>query len=858
MPELSALARLQMHADFGFADAARVAPYYAALGISHLYLSPILTARKGSTHGYDVADPTTVNAELGGEAGLHDLVRTLRGLGMGLVIDIVPNHMGTGAENQWWDDVLMRGKSSRYARFFDIDWQSPDPAVRGRVGLPVLGMPVDEAIAQGHIKVVGSGDAARLEVHGDSLPLAPGSAGSSPTGDAEDLLALLDRQHYRLLHWSLGSDLVNYRRFFDVSELVALQTSDTTVFEESHRAIFRLYEEGLIDGVRCDHVDGLSDPRRYCRLLRRRLEGLKKKRPSELRLHGPWIWVEKIVAEGESLRLSWQTDGTTGYEFMDQVSGVLHDADGAATLNRLWADLTGDSASFEQVAHAARRQILVDSFQAELDRCARGVFQAARALNPNEAVSLAGVRRALAELIVHFPVYRTYAGSTGRDAQDEAVFEHALAGAMRTIRPEDADTLAKVAGWLGGTSLRELSPGRPRRALATALKVFQQSTSPVAAKAVEDTAGYRYGRLLSRNEVGVDAGQLAITPAAFHRLSLARQQTFPFNILSTATHDHKRGEDVRARLAVLSELAPMWSETARGWWDDDASLRREVKGRLSPSPADALMLYQTLVGAWPMTLSADDDAGAAAFEQRVGAWQVKALREAKRRSRWTVPDEAYEAACLGFLHALMQPLKRARTADFVQRIAAAGAVNGLNQAILRLTTPGVPDLYQGTDYWDLSLVDPDNRFPVDFSARECALRSKLPLPALIEHWTDGRIKQAFIARLLAARAHEPHLFTRGTYEPLTVTGSRASHLLAFRRQWRGSELVVVTGRHLSSELLDASSIAIRPDFWEGTRTPIEGDGWTNLLTGQTQAVDSVSHAMGGLPGAVLLRRASDR
>jgi len=860
-----ALARLQFHAGFTLDDAVDVVDYYADLGISHLYASPILRARRGSTHGYDVVDCHQVNPEIGGEDALRRLVAKLRERGMGLVVDIVPNHMGTGTQNAWWMDVLRHGRESRYAGHFDIEWQVPDPLVRGRLLLPVLGDGYDRTLRDGQLRLVRHRDEWMLQVYDERLPLSPETSASlgddavaahDPETDEgrATLHALIERQHYRLAFWKLASDMVNYRRFFDVNELVGLRIERTAVFEDVHKTIFRLYAEGLIDGLRCDHVDGLADPRRYCRQLRHRLDKLRTQRPAGAPRDTAYLVVEKILAEDESLRLDWRTDGTTGYEFMDQVSAVLHDESGEAPLTELWRKLTGEAGDFGSQAVRARRQILVDSFESELDRTARALFASARADVATRDVSLPSIRRVLVELLVHFPVYRTYAGGAGRDAYDEAIFARAVEGALRTIRMEDADLLHLVAGWLGGIAPRSLPPGAVRRARERAIAVFQQATSPVAAKAVEDTAGYRYGRLLSRNEVGVDAALLAITMDEFHRRCMERAATLPHNLLATATHDHKRGEDLRARLAVLSEVSERWVVTAERWRVRHADFRQRADGRMAPSAGDELMLYQMLVGAWPLGLKPDDTDEIERFATRIAAWQRKALREAKRWTRWTSPNEPYEDACEDFLRTILSSDVAAEFAAFAGYIATPGAANSLAQTVLRITTPGVPDLYQGTDYWDFSLVDPDNRRPVDFAARAASLeKSPDPLEALAT-WQDGSVKQAVISRLLAARKAHPDLFARGGYRPLAVEGPAAAHVLAFTREHRSQHLVVAVARHTAGWLAGTSAPAIPAACWEGTSIAFPEGSWASLLgdgalAGGTVRADEV---FGELPVAAWL------
>jgi (1->4)-alpha-D-glucan 1-alpha-D-glucosylmutase len=864
-----ATARVQFHAGFTLDDAAAQVDYYAGLGISHLYASPIFAARKGSTHGYDVIDCHAVNPEIGGEPALRRLVAALRAREMGLILDIVPNHMGVGPENAWWMDVLAKGRESRYAGYFDIEWTAPDPLVRGRVLLPILGEPYLDVLQGGHIALVRHGETFALRVYDAELPIAPGDQKrlGEIQGDAlamhhhgtdegrKALDELIDRQHYRLALWKLASDLVNYRRFFDINELAGLRQESVRVFEDTHALVFRLYAEGLIDGVRCDHVDGLASPRRYCRQLRNRLDLLRRQRPPEAP-RTAYLVVEKILAMDEDLRADWRVDGTTGYEFMDEVSALLHDESGRADLTALWTSASGDTAGFARYAHAARRQILVDSFESELARTSRALFSAARATLATRDVSEAAIRRVLRELLVHFPVYRTYAGGAGRDAIDEAVFTRAIEGAMRVLRPEDHALLLDVGQWLGGQAPRQLPPGAVRRAREKAIAVFQQATSPVAAKAVEDTAGYRYGRLLSRNEVGADPDVIAIEPPAFHARCQHRAESFPRNMITTATHDHKRGADLRMRLAVLSERASWWQERATAWRERHVAYKRPVDGRLAPTPVDELMLYQMLLGAWPLDGTEADDR--AAYVERIEAWQMKALREAKRRTRWTDPNEPYEEACKAFLAAVMgDEAFVAELKEAAASLSVPGAANALAQTVLHLTTPGVPDIYQGTEYWDFSLVDPDNRRPVDYAARAASL-GQGSYADLLPHWRDGRVKQHVVHILLGLRARLPVLFARGGYRALSVTGPEAAHVVAFERYDARRAVIVVVGRHLAPWLEEADAPRLETSRWSGTGIAWPEGQWREIFSGrpvQGEGAKSVGDILGDAVVGVFERKA---
>ena len=824
--------RLQLHRDFGFADAARLADYVAALGISHLYLSPILTARPGSTHGYDVVDPTRVNPELGGEAGLRHLVATLRRAGLGIIVDIVPNHMAAGGtRNPWWADVLRRGQASRYAKFFDIDWNTADPSLRGKLLAPFLGEPYGEALRSGELALTSDDDPAsasvryydttfpiRFEDHMEIAAQGPGAYDAATEAGRERLHHLLERQHYRLAWWRSAGDAINWRRFFDINSLAALRIEDQEVFDATHATILRLYREGLIDGVRVDHVDGLADPPGYCHHLRARLDELAPLRPATAPQGPAWLVVEKILGAGEHLPDDWYVDGTSGYDFMDQVSALLHDRSGAAPLRELWHSVSGRSADFAVEEVAARRDVLGSSFTSQLDALTAALHRIAHRQVETRDTTYAAIRRGLVALLTHFPVYRSY-GSGRRSPADDAVFAKAVTAAMADCRAPDRPVIALLDRWLGGETVG--ADDLQRRAATIR---FQQLSAPLAAKAVEDTAFYRYGVLLSRNEVGADIDCFAIPPEAFHAACLARQQHFPNAMLATATHDHKRGEDLRARLAVVSEMPDEWGQAVRRWREMNAPHRRLAEGQMPP-PGDEAMLYQIIVGAWPTELTTADTTGLHDYTERLAAWQLKAMREAKLATDWTAPDLEYEDAARSFLYTIMGDIDGFATeaANVAHRIGPAGAVNGLAQTLLKLTVPGVPDFYQGTEFWDFSLVDPDNRRPVDFSRRSAALRAGESPQALARRWRDGRVKQSLIARVLARRRRTPEVFERGDYRPLEAEGPQAKHVVAFARTAGRSCVLTIVLRQSGRLLGRGDSILIQPSSWLGTRLPLPDD-----------------------------------
>ena len=787
--------RLQFHRDFPLAKAEALVPYFAELGISHIYASPITTSRRGSQHGYDVVDPTEVDPELGGEEALRSLVAELKRHEMGLIIDIVPNHMGiAGGDNAWWNDVLARGRESEFAKFFDIDWGD-------KLLLPFLGEPLAEALEHGALELRKGEDGTEVWAYGEHrFPLRPEDR-EAPLDS--DLAELLDRQHYRLCWWRRGNDELHWRRFFTISELASLRVHDPGVFEATHQLVFRLHDEGLIDGVRIDHIDGLADPAQYCRRLRERL--------------GPeaYIVVEKILAPGERLPDGWEIDGTTGYDFMEQVAAVLHNPAGEEPLSELWAEISGRPGDFAAEELQARQDMLSWEFEAQLSACVQAFSDLAACDDTTRPLTEGMLRRALRVLLWSFPAYRTYGTGGSAPESDRMLRERARERAEPHAPPGEMAVIDQLLAWLAGEG-----PGDPKLA-ADAVRRFQQLSAPIAAKAVEDTAFYRYGRLLSRNDVGFDPARLAVSIEDFAEDCASRADRFPHAMLATATHDHKRGEDVRARLAVLSDIPELWRERV-GHWEGWVSEDSEV------DPADRYMLYQALFGAWPEELSPDDAEGLSEFAERVAGWQEKALREAKLRSSWAEPAEDYENACSAFLERLLDPQRSGRflsdLARFVRDANAASLANGLVQVALKYTVPGVPDLYQGCELIDLSLVDPDNRHPVDFG-----LRQRLLAMTPVEH-----PKLRLIHALLQMRRDCPSLFTAGEFAPARVEGNRSGHVFAFSRRIDDKLLKVGVTLRCGAELLGRRQPTVPSEWWGDTQIIFAGE------TGSVSAGDLFS------------------
>jgi (1->4)-alpha-D-glucan 1-alpha-D-glucosylmutase len=854
--------RLQFHRDFTFADAVPLAPYLARLGISHVYSSPIGTARTGSTHGYDQVDPTVINPELGGEDGFRALAAALRVEGIGVILDIVPNHMAVGqADNRWWLDVLKNGPRSEHGELFDVDWRPSDPELRDTLLAPFLGTAYAEALEGGALQLKRdetTGEIAVWAYDAHKFPLRPEDQAALSDADltAYDgrdeagrarLHELLERQSFRLAWWRTAGDEINWRRFFDITELAGVRVEREEVFELIHALPLRLYREGLIDGVRCDHVDGLADPAAYCRRLRAALEEAGAYRPADAAPGPAYLVVEKILAQGERLSPDWLTDGTTGYDYMNEAAALLHDPEGEATLSRLWTEISGRSHAFEEEERQARLETLRRSFSGQLEAAVRAFHRLARSDLHTRDLTAGALRRGLTVLLSVFPAYRTYGVGDSAPASDGPLLARALERAAPFVAPGEGPVLERIAAWLQGEGPGELELRRP------AVRRFQQLSAPVAAKAVEDTAFYRYGRLLSRDDVGSDPARLAASVGHMHEANAERARTFPHAMLTTATHDHKRGEDVRARLAVISAAPADWEAAVDRWQQLNATRAAGI------DPVDLYPLYQTLVGAWPLDLKADDKDGLAAFGERVAGWWTKALREAKLNSSWVDPDEAYETRCTDFLKAVLDPGQAsdvlAELAGYVDAIAPAGALNGLVQALLRSTAPGVPDLYQGCEFWDFSLVDPDNRRPVDYAARAAGLDAGLPTVDLLRDWRDGRIKQRVIAAALDLHRRWPEVFTSGGYTPLQVEGPAAERVIAFLRS-SGDRAVLVAAPLCSAASVGPRDLQLDPAAFADTTIRLTGElagrTATNVLTGDRVTLGrAVADLFGRTPLACL-------
>ena len=691
-------------------------------------------------------------------------------------------------------------------------------------------------------------------------------------GDAESFRALhavLERQHYRLAFWRVGADEINYRRFFNINELAGIRMENPTLFAAAHRLLGRMIREGRVQGIRLDHIDGLFDPRGYCR----KLQGFARANAPQGDPAGRqrfYVVVEKILAHHETLRSDWEIAGTTGYDFTTLVNGLFVDPGNESTWDLLYRDFVGDPGRFRDIVLAAKDTVIETLLSGELNVLANALERLAERDWSTRDYTMKRLRDALKAVVSHFPVYRTYVSERETSAEDRRDIDWAVEQARRSWRGADREVLDFVHDALTGDLTGRGKPFRRSEVLRFAMR-FQQYTGPIMAKSMEDTAFYRYPRLLSLNEVGSDPRQFGVSVAAFHHANQQRARDWPHSMLATATHDTKRGEDARLRIDALSEMPAEWRQRVRRWSELARSVRREVEGSPAPSPGDEFMIYQTLLGAWPAELlgASPDRAPLAEFLGRLERYVIKAVREAKVVSSWENPAEAYEAACIGFVRGILSPAHPVLTdlSGFAERVAFVGMLSGLAQLVLRLTAPGVADTYQGTELWDLSLVDPDNRAPVDFAVRS-RLLGELPPAASVEAvraalatWPDGRIKMLVLHRLLRLRRRFAELWLNGSYDPLATSGAHADRLVAFARRHDGQCIVVVAGR-LFGTLLPTDARRYDGSVWEDSAVAGHPDlvgTWQDTLTGA-----SVEPAKGGaalpagrilsvLPVAVLVR-----
>ena len=853
--------RIQLTSAFGFDEAAKIAPYLKALGITHIYASPFMKARSGSSHGYDIIDHNQINPELGGEHAFNCFSAALKENDLGLILDFVPNHMGVHfADNGWWLDVLEWGQSSPYAASFDIDWDTLPYRAKGGVLLPLLGSPYGEALESGEIQLrydpaEGSFSAWYFE---HRLPISPeryseilrtvvmfAESAATPVGievlelasryaglrcpsrseapalktalarsadirsvidrgidayragpdrpsQTQALHSLLERQHYKLAHWRLATSEINYRRFFDVNSLAGLRVEDQNTFDSIHRLVRRLIAERKLQGLRLDHIDGLRDPAQYCQRLSRLIKEASK--PSRQPFY---LLVEKILGEGEQLPQLSGVHGTTGYEWLNAITHVLLDGNGLETLDEIWRQASNVAPKLDPVLETSKRRVLETLLASEFTVLCRLLARIAGGHYSTRDFSADSLRQALELYVLHFPVYRTYMTSGGPNSTDRELIERTIEiaranwfgadeGIFKFLRDVLTMDLAKSG---------RAAPGKPR-IRRFALKL-QQFTGPMMAKSLEDTAFYRFHRLLALNEVGGDAAARELSTDSFHALMHERLKKSPHGMTATATHDTKRGEDARTRLLALPELAGEWAGLVGRWKELNAHHIVTVGKIRSPSLAFEYMLYQTLLGAWPDTLDPS-------FTERMKAYAIKAAREAKLETSWLNPNVAYENALNQFIERILDASVSSDFLDsirsFARRTSLIGALNSLSQITLKATMPGVPDFYQGTEFWDTSVVDPDNRRPVDFAARRTVLHAtEFPeWENLVQNWHNGHIKLAWTKTLLELRRELPFVFTHGDYRPIAVRGAHRNHCIAFARCHGEQAVIVAVGKRFSA------------------------------------------------------------
>jgi (1->4)-alpha-D-glucan 1-alpha-D-glucosylmutase len=878
-PTPSSTYRVQLTPDFGFDQAAEIVPYLAELGISHLYCSPYLQAAAGSRHGYDVVDPTRVNAELGGSAGRERMVRALAESGLGQVVDVVPNHMAIGERaNRWWWDVLENGPASPYARYFDVDWNPPEAKLRNRVLMAILGTHYGRALEAQQIRIVREGAEFTVAYYDHRLPVAPPSlesilAQSARVGgnteleslaaafgnlpratnlddariherlrdkqvlkdrlegllssdgdvaaavdgalqavndDPDTLDNLLERQNYRLAYWRTAVAELDYRRFFDVDTLVGVRVEDPAVFEAGHELILGWVADGSVQGLRIDHPDGLRDPQGYLQRL-------------EERVPGAWVVVEKILEPGERLAGDWPVAGTTGYDFLNRLTGLFVDQSAEGPLTDLYAEFTGEEARWEQVVLERKHQVLREVLTADLTRLTAIFVEVCERNRRYRDYTRYELSQSLREVLASFPVYRTYLKPGQAASLQDLKY---VVEAVRSAEGRRPDLDPDLFGFLESLLLMQVpvpedqAPASPEIELVMR---FQQLSGPVMAKGVEDTAFYNYNRFVALNEVGGDPGRFGLSPAEFHEACAEAQERYPAGMLASSTHDTKRSEDVRARLALLSEMPGAWGD-AVGQWAKHNELHRGAEGLLDRNIE--YLLYQVLVGAWPLT------------RDRALAYIEKASREAKTHTSWLAPNEPYDRALAGFVEGIFADAVFNRMlADFVAPLVEPGRVNSLAQTLVKLTAPGVPDTYQGTELWDLSLVDPDNRRPVDFAARARLLRELggVTPEEVLARSDEGLSKLLVVSRALELRRRLPEAFgAGGRYEPLAASGERDSQVLGYLR-W-GVVATVVPRLVLGLG-----------GGWGDTIVELPAGRWRNRLTGERVAG-------GPVPAAELMAR----
>jgi (1->4)-alpha-D-glucan 1-alpha-D-glucosylmutase len=867
--------RLQFNRDFTFQRAREVLGYLEELGISDVYASPLFEAGPQSTHGYDICSHGKINLNLGTEEDFKRFATDVKKRGLGLLVDIVPNHMSASLQNRWWADVLEKGPESNYLRYFDIE--SEQPGLRNKVLLPVLEDHYGKVLESGKLRLVHR-DGKFSIAYGDrnfpvDLQTLPPGAQQDPSGtlgsfnggdkkphSVDRLDALIRRQHYRLAYWKVAAEEINYRRFFDVAEMVAVKMELPEVFRETHRLIFEWLESGSITGLRVDHPDGLWDPGEYFRRLQK--------------AHTAYVVAEKILSGNEALPDDWPVDGTTGYDFLNRANGLFVDGSNSKLLGDVYGEFTGNGSDFAEVAYASRELVLNRAFVGELNALTRRLKEIAVQTRSGRDFTISQLRNALEEIIASFSVYRTYVaeGSASASARDQEVIRKAANAA------KERNQMGGASGFVERVLLlevaNELEESQRESARVFVMK-FQQLTGPAMAKGLEDTAFYRFNRLVSLNEVGGDPGNFGVSVDEFHRANERMAKAWPHTMLASSTHDTKRGEDVRARINVLSEMPADWRNAVARWSQWNSDKKTIVKSTGAPNSNDEYLLYQTLIGAWP----SDDECPDVfdSFRTRVSAFMLKAAREAKAHTSWTEPDGAYEDALTKFVERILSNAGKAvfleDLRNFARRVTFFGRINSLAQTLLKIASPGVPDFYQGSELWDLNLVDPDNRRPVDYAIRSELLSdlkkrftreiNSEAISTVLRDQKIGTAKLFLIWRALSFRQKQRDVFDSGEYLPLRAIGQKREHVCSFARVYQKHSVMCVVPRlvfgltggkeqePLGSEVWGKTALSL-PQYWSRSI-------WRNVLTDETvkpKAIDGppvleINEALKSFPVALL-------
>jgi len=852
--------RVQLSSSFTLEDLANQVPYFADLGITDIYLSPIYAAKPGSTHGYDIIDHGTIDPQRGGCEGWRKLCQSLRAHDLGVILDVVPNHMAADpVHNRLWRQVLAEGPRSAASCYFDVDWRPLTGLIRDKVLLPVLEEPYGQALVQGRVHLERVDGEIRLRSGGLHLPLAAGSidpatddaALNDINGDPQRIHAVLEEQHYRLAYWRAANDEINYRRFFDVNELIAIRPEDDDVFAASHRLVLRLAEDEVVHGLRIDHVDGLLEPMTYLQQLRTAAEQASGPSTPLGARRRPWIVVEKILGRWETLDPRWCVDGTTGYDALNVVNRLFISGRGVRVLRHFYQKLVDDQTSFFDIAYRSKRLVMERTLRSGLTLLSHALKRVAEASWTTRDITLNALSATLVEFIACLPVYRTYVGTGSDRPVDRQAVEEAFARASRYNRWMESSALSFLRSLI-------LDPAGADPALSASrlavVRRLEQYTSGVHAKGIEDTAYYRDNTLLALNEVGGDPGGASGTLNEFHRFNEERARHWPHTQNATSTHDTKLGEDTRIRIASLTAFPSEWISSVRAWRTANATFRQPTAKGPEIDVNDEYRIYQLLIGVWPVEDRAGGGAAEPSLVDRMAAYMNKAVREAQVHTSWMRVNEDYEAVVDSFVRSVLTHESavefRCSLRAMVQRVLPLSACHSISQLVLKCLIPGVPDIYQGDESWALVVTDPDNRRAVDFEARRAALRRLFSEGAAQqldgtswERAVSSDLKAFVTAQLVRFRRAHREMMARAGYFPLRARGARASAAVAFRRTFARAHVLVAVPRLVDRAALGAGW-PTGGAFWSDTelRVPPRVRSWTNVLTGEQVVLERAGRA----------------